>query len=131
METILLIEEDPANLIALSLILRCFGYTVLEAVNRGEAWRVCCEHPGPVHLVTMNAVLKDDDSNEFIARLQLVCPRIGALFLTDASPAEFSDNQRLSHERTFLQKPFPASTLADTIRRLLDRLERRAASLVS
>ena len=131
MGTILLIEEDPADLIALSLILRCFGYTVLEALNRGEAWRVCCEHLGPVHLVMMNAALNDDSFPDFITRLQLVCPRIGALFLTNVSPAEFSDNQRLPYERTCLQKPFPPSTLADTIRRLLDRLERRAGSLVS
>lgn len=131
METILLIEGDPANLIALSLILRCFGYTVLEAVNRGEAWRACCEYHGPVHLVMMKAVLNDHNFDEFIARLQLVCPRICALLVTDASPVELADKQCLSCERAFLQKPFQAGTLADTIRRLLDRLQSRATSLVS
>jgi two-component system cell cycle sensor histidine kinase/response regulator CckA len=131
METILLIEDDPANLIALSLILRCFGYTVLEAANRGEAWRACCEYPGAVHLVMMKAVLNDHNFDEFIARLQLVCPRIRALFVTDDSPGKLANEQCLSCERTFLQKPFHASTLADTIRRLLDRLQSRATSLVS
>jgi CheY-like chemotaxis protein len=31
MLTVLLIESEPANLIALALILRSFGYSVLEA----------------------------------------------------------------------------------------------------
>ena len=35
MDTILLIENDPTNLVARSLILRSFGYTVLEADRRG------------------------------------------------------------------------------------------------
>ena len=30
MQTVLVIESDPANLLALALILRSFGYTVLE-----------------------------------------------------------------------------------------------------
>ena len=38
MKTILLIESDPTSLVAQSLLLRCFGYVVLEASNQGEAW---------------------------------------------------------------------------------------------
>ena len=44
MDTILLIENDPTNLLARSLVLRCFGYAVLEADSRGEAWSVCGDH---------------------------------------------------------------------------------------
>ena len=36
MPTVLLIESEPANLIALGLILRSFGYTVLEADSPDE-----------------------------------------------------------------------------------------------
>ena len=37
METVLLIENDPANLVALAMVLRSLGYTVLEADSRSEA----------------------------------------------------------------------------------------------
>jgi two-component SAPR family response regulator len=81
-------------------------------------------------LVITKVVLHDDNSNDFIARLQLVCPQVCALFVTDASAAELADKQRSPCERAFLQKPFRASALADTIRGLLDGLERQAASVV-
>ncbi len=55
METILLIENDAATLVARSLILRCFGYTVLEADSRGEAWSVCGGHQGTIRLTMMEA----------------------------------------------------------------------------
>lgn len=70
METVLLIEHDPARLVTLSLILHCFGYTVLEAGSLGEAWSVCKEHYGPIHV----AILENDGAREVIARLQMVCP---------------------------------------------------------
>ena len=35
MQTVLLVENDPAKLVARSLILRCFAYKVLEAGSRG------------------------------------------------------------------------------------------------
>jgi len=50
MHTILLIENDPTNLLALSLAVRSFGYTVLEAGNRGETWSVCSEHSGTIRV---------------------------------------------------------------------------------
>jgi two-component system, cell cycle sensor histidine kinase and response regulator CckA len=127
MQTILLVENDPAKLVARSLILRCFGYTVLEAGSRGEAWRVCHNHSGPIHLILTNAI--PGSSSQFVARLQLLYPQIRALFVSDASSAELAVQQIMRGEYAFLQEPFRADVLADTIRGLLDRpRETRAAS---
>jgi hypothetical protein len=49
MQTILLIECDPTNLVAQSLVLYCFGYTVQEASSPGEVWNSRYEHRGPRH----------------------------------------------------------------------------------
>ena len=57
MDTILLIENDPTNLLALSLAVRCFGYTVLEASDRGEAWSYSREHSGTIRLIMMEVSL--------------------------------------------------------------------------
>src|SRR6266446_5951243 len=91
MQTILLIENDPASLIARSLILRCFGYTILEAGSRGEAWSVCGEHSGTIRLIVMETSLDPDGAYKFFTRLQLVHPRISALLLTDASSARMAE----------------------------------------
>src|SRR5260221_522069 len=131
METILLIENEAATLVARSLILRCFGYAVLEANSRGEAWRVCREHSEPIRLIIMEASLDHDSAYEFFTRLQLVHPEIHALLLTDASSARMAEKFAMPCECSFLQRPFRADALAHSIRELLDGPKARAVSFVS
>jgi DNA-binding NtrC family response regulator len=128
MQTILLIENDPASLIARSLILRCFGYAVLEAGSRGEAWSVCSEHSGTIRLIMMESGLDHDSVYEFFARLQLVHPQIRALLLTDASSARMAEKFAMPCECSFLQRPFQADALVGSIRALLDGPKARAIS---
>jgi CheY-like chemotaxis protein len=126
METILLIETDPVKLVALALVLRCFGYTVLEAGSRGEAWGICCEHRGPIHLAMTDAV---PDSSEFITRLQIPYAQIRAvLFVSEASSAQVAD---MPCKYALLQRPFRVNDLANTIRGLLDGAKIRSASSLS
>jgi len=126
MQTILLIENDPATLVARSLILRGFGYTVLEADSRGEAWSVCAEHRGPIRLIMMEASLDHDSACDFFTRLQLVHPQIRALLLTDASSARMAEKFAMPCECYFLQRPFRADALPDSIRALLGSPKARA-----
>jgi DNA-binding NtrC family response regulator len=129
METILLIENDAATLVVRSLILRCFGYTVLEASDRGEAWSVCSEHSGTIRLIMMETSLDHDSVYEFFTRLQLVHPQIRALLLTDASAARMADKFAMPCECYFLQRPFRADALADAIKGLLDGPKARAVTV--
>ena|SRR5205809_4586958 len=86
-----------------SLILRCFGYTVLEADSRGEAWSVCAEHRGPIRLIMMETSLNHDSAYEFITRLQLVHPQVRALLLTDASSARMLRNSLCAASTRFFK----------------------------
>ena len=119
MQTILLVENDAATLVARSLILHCFGYAVLEAGSPGEAWRACHEHQGTVHLIVTKADLDDDGAIEFITRLQLLHPQMCALLLSAESSPEFPDQPRIPCEYALLQTPFRADALADAIMGLL------------
>jgi len=130
-ENILLIENDPATLVAQSLILRSFGYTVLEAANRGDAWRICHQFQGPIHLVVARAIVDNHCTSEFVARLQLLYPQIRALFVSDGPQGELDVGQSMRYQYSCLQKYFPVDTLADTISELLGRPKRRAASSLS
>jgi len=120
MDTILLIENDPTNLVALSLAVRSFGYTVLEADSRGEACNLCAEHRGPIHLIMMETTLDQDGVYEFFTRLQLIHPQIRALLMTDASSARLAEKLAMPCEYSFLHRPFRVDALADGIRALLD-----------
>ena len=75
------------------------------------------------------AILDHDSTSEFVARLQLLYPQIrAALFLSDASSGELAT---MPCEYAFVQKPFRADALADTIRGLLEDPKKRAVSSLS
>ena len=130
-ETILLVEPDAATLVAESLILRSFGYAVLESASRGEAWRTCVRHSGTIHLIVMQAAGDDEGARGFVARLQLLCPQIRALFISEAPPGEWAGGPSIGYPHVCLHKPFPAEMLADTINELLGRPKKRTASSLS
>jgi DNA-binding NtrC family response regulator len=110
------------------MVLRSLGYTVLEANSRGEAWSVCCEHQGTIHLILTDAVLGGDSFSEFLTQLQLICPQIHTLFFCDAAPRKLADRQSMPCECSFLQRPFRAEALAGSIKALLDSPKARAVS---
>lgn len=117
METVLLIEHDPARLIAQALVLRSFGYRVLEASTQMEAARACREHRGSVHLAVTKAV-RGNGAAEVVERLRRVCPEIRVLFLSDKSPGECGGIRDMYGDCAFLQQPFRTEALADALQRL-------------
>ena len=119
MQTVLLIENDLATLVARALVLRSFGYTVLEATSQEDALQTCQEHPEPIRLVITRAAVDNYNSRELVTQLQLQWPRIRALFVLDESVGELADKQRLPRECALIQKPFRVDTLAKIIRELL------------
>jgi CheY-like chemotaxis protein len=126
MLTVLLIESEPANLIALALILRSFGYRVLEADSPNEAVRNCREHPGPIHVVVTKAILDDGNASEVVARLESLYPQIRAVLIAD----EPADELAVANSGcSFLRTPFQADALADTITKLLEVPKEKAASV--
>ena len=127
MLTVLLIESEPANLIALALILRSFGYSVLEADSPDEAERMCQEHLGPIHVVVTKAILDDECADEVVARLESLCPQIRAVVISD-KPADELAVASISG-CAFLRRPFRADALADTISSLFDGPNKGAASV--
>jgi hypothetical protein len=53
--TLVVIEHDPARLVMLAMILRALGYRVLEAGNLDEALREGEAHAGPIALALCDA----------------------------------------------------------------------------
>ena len=64
METVVLIESDPANLLTLAMLLRCLGCRVLEARTPGEAWVPWANHGEPIDLIIAKAFLKNGSTSE-------------------------------------------------------------------
>jgi len=129
MQTVLVVESEPTDLLALALILRSLGYTVLEADSTDEAISACREHPGPIQLVVTEATLDNKDAREFVGRLRSLCPRIRALLISDmpADGVSGDDNEDI-YGCVYLNKPFRVDALADGIETLLRGQEKAAAA---
>ena len=129
MQTVLVVENEPTDLLALALILRSLGYTVLEADSTDEAISTCREHPGPIQLVVTEATLDNKDAREFVGRLRSLCPRIRALLISDMPADSVSDvdNEDI-YGCAYLNKPFRVDALADGIETLLRGQEKAAAA---
>jgi hypothetical protein len=59
--------------------------------------------PGPIRLVITRTAVDNYNSRELVIQLQLLCPRIRALFVSDESVGELADNQYLACECAFIQ----------------------------
>ena len=124
METVLIAETEPANLLALSLVLRSLGYAVLEADTQDGALFACRDYPGTIHAVVTSRVL-EHRRNSLIPQLRLLRPQLRVLVISE--PAECLA-QTDSDDCIFLRKPFQLEDLADSMRILLGREYRDIAS---
>jgi len=120
-KTILLVQDDPGRLTALAMILRSYGYIVLEAENRDEAIRVCREHSGPIQLLLTDFELSGNSGPLLAERLLALSPEMQVLFMFSSPPDILLNVGPLTCGCTLLSKPFGPDALANALREQLER----------
>ena len=119
-QIILLAEDDPTSLKVLGMVLRDVGgYEVLEAANENEAFRVCQQYSGPIHLIVTDVVLREGSGPGLVERLHKIRPQLRALFISGSAREDLPQKNRITPE-SFLQKPFLPAAFIEAVRRLLD-----------
>jgi CheY-like chemotaxis protein len=119
-QTILLAEDDPTSLKVLGMVLRDVGgYEVLEAANESDAFRVCQQYSGPIHLIVTDVVLREGSGPGVLERLRTIRPELRALFISGSAREDLPQKNLIAPE-TFLQKPFLPTAFIEAVRRLLD-----------
>jgi len=112
-ETILLVEDDPSLLDMLSAALESRGYRVLAAANLADAENHA-KDAATIDLLVTDMVLPGAGGDLVASRLRARRPDLRVL--TMSGHAVDHQNGRARH----LQKPFTISTLASTVRSILD-----------
>ncbi|MGH7509446.1 MAG: PAS domain-containing protein [Gemmatimonadales bacterium] len=119
-ETILLVEDEQAVRNVAARILLNQGYFVLAASSAEEALTVAERAGGDVDLVLTDVVMPDIGGPELVERLLARWPGMKVVYMSGYAEGDKLPAESLTPERSFLQKPFSAESLAAMVREVLD-----------
>jgi CheY-like chemotaxis protein len=121
METVLLVEDEPAVRSLASLALRRQGYTVLDAANGEEALRVARDHRADeIDLLLTDMVMPHMGGRELAELLQPLMPQLKVLFTSGFPDDTVIPNRDRSPGISFISKPFTPAQLTRRVREVLD-----------
>ncbi len=119
-ETVLLVEDEPGVRRLVNETLRLHGYTVLEARHGIEALLTGAKHMGPIHLLLTDVVMPQMSGPEVAEKLASVRPEVKVLYMSGYPDHPTFSKGGLDTDRSFLQKPFTPTALAQKVREVLD-----------
>jgi len=122
LETILLVEDDPALREMAGALLRRLGYTVWAAANGIEALSLKQQREiGHVDLLFTDVVMPHMSGKELADRVQALHPHTKILFTSAYTEGAIVHQGVLNKGVAILQKPFTPSALARKVREILDQ----------
>ena len=121
METVLLVEDEPAVRSLASLALRRQGYTVLEAADGQEALLVAQERGGnAIDLLLTDVVMPRMGGREVADRLHPLMPQMKVLLTSGFPDQTPAPDEEWDPGTAFMPKPFTPMVLAQKVREVLD-----------
>src|SRR6266542_1110041 len=115
-ETILLVEDDPSTRKVTRRLLEKWGYQVLEADNGIKALEVISLHEGPIDLVLTDLIMPGMNGAELATRLTAMRPELAVILMSGYADHDVLDSSLPYSTRAFIEKPFTAAKLLDSIR---------------
>lgn len=119
-ETILLVEDNPAVRRVTARMLETRGYRVVSTSNGEEALRVIKDGREPWHLLLTDVILAGGMSGPVLAeRVRALRPDVKVLFVSGYTSDVTILHGLLEQSVAFVQKPFTAESLASKVRQVL------------
>ncbi len=115
-ETILVVEDEPAILEIVDLLLKQMGYEVLAAGSPGEALRLAEERGNAIDLLLTDLVMPEMDGRELARRLEAGHPGMKRLFMSGHAADIIADHGLADGEANFIAKPFSMEQLLSKVR---------------
>jgi PAS domain S-box-containing protein len=116
---VLLVEDDPSVRLLLVTMLEQAKFHVTAAESPAEACELADRHQGPLHLLLTDVILPGMNGHELARRLAPGRPDTRVLYISGYTGNAIAHYGVLDTETAFLQKPFSASMLSQTVRRVL------------
>ena len=119
-KTILLVEDEPAILEMITLMLRKQGYSVLSANRPEEAIRIARESADEIHLLMTDVIMPEMNGRELAENLLSLYPSMKRLFMSGYTADVIAHHGVLDAGVCFLQKPFSTNQMAAKVREALE-----------
>ncbi|NLX23679.1 MAG: PAS domain S-box protein [Phycisphaerae bacterium] len=120
METILLVEDEPAILRMTETMLDGMGYKVLTADLPSRAIHLAQTYAGQIDLLVTDVVMPEMDGRELANRLLSISPKLKCLFTSGYTANVIAHHGVLDEGVQFIQKPFSMKSLVAKVREVLD-----------
>lgn len=114
-ETVLVVEDEAANLQMDKIMLERLGYRVLAAGTPDEAIGLAEKHSSEIHLLVTDVVMPEMNGWDLAERLQSLYPSMKILFMSGYT-ANVIAHRVLDVGVNFIQKPFSMKDLAVKVR---------------
>ena len=119
-ETILLVEDDESLRKLAALILKGYGYIIIEAENGVEATKIAKGNHPEIDLLVTDVTMPKMSGRELSERLLRDNPRLKVLFISGYTNHAIDQRGVIDEGLSFLQKPFSRNSLAKKVREVLD-----------
>ena len=119
-ETLLVVEDEPANLKITRTTLQRLGYSVIEAASAKEALALAARHEGPLHLLLTDVIMPEMNGLDLYKRIAASRPGIKVVFMSGYSAEFLPSTDDGKGDVSFLQKPFSMQELSAKVRKVLD-----------
>jgi PAS domain S-box-containing protein len=126
-ETILVVEDDATVRRVAARMLGEEGYQVLTASSGGEAFLICEEHPGEVHLLLTDVVMPRMGGPELAERLRKLRPEMRVAFMSGYTEGTILHDGAEGSGTVFIAKPFERNVLKRKVREALDGADEKKA----
>jgi DNA-binding response OmpR family regulator len=118
-DTILLVDDAQAVLDVGALMIKRFGYKVLQATNGMEASQVFRDNIDDICLVILDVKLPDELGSDTCKRLKEIRPDVKVLHTSGLGRTQGGDSLECGCDG-FLPKPFKIEELSNKIKDLLE-----------
>ncbi|MBL0939886.1 MAG: response regulator [Gemmatimonadaceae bacterium] len=119
-EHVLVVEDDPAVRSATVALLARAGYRVSAAAGAGEAIELLTQLEAPPHLLLTDVIMPDVSGPELVSRVEGRYPDMRVVFMSGYADDDTVMRGVAARQLALVAKPFSASELLGTIRRILD-----------
>ena len=121
METILIVDDEPAVRAVARDMLKAKGYTTLDTGDPTLALRIAQTESQPIHLLLTDVVMPIMNGRQLADQIRAIRPGIKILYMSAYSSETVEDyGVQLAPGQPFVLKPFTMESLDSAVRAVLD-----------